>query len=219
MTREEAIAKLKEKRQIFIDEWADLDDIVEAFDMAIESIENERLLETKGFERNIKGFEGLYTVNALGKIYSARNDKYLVASQDRFGYLKVNLSKDGKFSQMKVHKIVAETFLGERPNGAQINHIDEDKTNNCVWNLEYVTPSDNINHGKRNEKVADSLRANSMFRIPIKRCDLQGNILEEYASISEASRQTGIAQSNISRSLTGKRKTAGGFIWKKGETI
>lgn len=217
MEREEAIKWLKyEKDRIDTEGYCGTKENfarVEAIDKAICS-----LTKMAQLERDIKGFEGLYKVNALGEIYSVRNDMYLSTYPNEDGYLKVNLSKDGKFSQMKVHTIVAEAFFGERPHGAQINHIDENKENNCVWNLEYVSVSDNINHGTRNAKVAEKLKNNPMFSIPICQCDKQGNVLNKYESISEASRQTGVPQSNISRTLTGKRKSAGGFLWKKGES-
>ena len=171
-----------------------------------------------GFIRDVKGYEGLYKVNALGEIYSVKSNKYLSLYPDRQGYLKLCLFKNGKAKQFKVHRLVAEAFLGKRPANMQTNHIDEDKTNNCVWNLEYITPSKNVNHGTRNMRVANALINNNFFSKPIKMCNTNGMILAEFPSIAEASRQTKISQSNISRALRKKRNTAGGYIWiEKGE--
>lgn len=208
MKVDEALARLRDAR----DNGAELDK--ETLDVLIAIIEKEKQFNSESFMRDIKGYEGIYKASAFGEIYSLRNNRFLTQTLDRGGYLKCSLYKDKKTRNVKIHKLIAESFLGERPYGTQINHIDENKLNNCIWNLEYVTASENVNHGTRNERVAEKLKNNVVFSKPIKKCDLSGNVIESYPSISEASRQTGIAQSNISRSVIGRRRTAGGFLWK-----
>ena len=65
------------------------------------------------------------------------------------GYMQVGLSIDGKTATRYVHGLVAEAFLGLRPTGYDVNHIDGDKANNAVLNLEYCTRSENHRHAFR----------------------------------------------------------------------
>lgn len=106
--------------------------------------------------RDIVGYEGLYKVSNFGNVYSVRSDKRLKHSKNRGGYLFVVLCTDGKQKQFKVHRLVAISFLTNPDNKPQVNHIDEDKTNNRLDNLEWVTAKENTNYGSRNKKAAKS---------------------------------------------------------------
>ncbi len=75
-----------------------------------------------------------------------KKGKILNPGTNSCGYKSAVLYIDGKQCSKTIHSLVAETFIGERPNGLFINHIDGNKLNNCVSNLEYVTPKENINH-------------------------------------------------------------------------
>ena len=112
--------------------------------------------------RPIPGYEGSYSASNLGRIRSeARScrcdkgtrklpQKVMVLAANRVGYRLVNL-RDGLGGARThlAHKLVALTFLGPREEGLQINHRDLDKSNNCVWNLEYVTAAENTWHERR----------------------------------------------------------------------
>jgi hypothetical protein len=93
----------------------------------------------------IEGFEE-YLVNKEGQVFSTKSNIVLKKGIESWGYEMVNLRKNGKPNPHKVHKIVAQTFLGPRPDGFQINHKDGVKTNNHVSNLEYCTPKQNSQH-------------------------------------------------------------------------
>lgn len=98
-----------------------------------------------------------YEIFEDGRIWSKVSKKFLKPKTTRDGYQIVGLyDNNGKRDFQLVHKIVyfAVNGLWEYPNGMQINHIDEDKTNNHISNLELVTPKQNINYGKHNERVA-----------------------------------------------------------------
>ena len=107
-----------------------------------------------------------------------------------------------------VHRLVALAFLPNPDNLPQVNHKDENKTNNMVGNLEWCSKSYNINYGTRNERTA---KANWKS---IKQFTKDGFFLKEYPSMKEASRQTGFYKSAISSCCKGKRKSAYGYIWR-----
>lgn len=98
--------------------------------------------------RPIKGFEGLYEVSNKGRVRSfyTREAKVLKPSINKDGYLKAGLSKDGKMYLKSIHRLVASAFIPNIGDKPQVNHIDGDKTNNTVDNLEWVTCKENIQH-------------------------------------------------------------------------
>jgi hypothetical protein len=101
--------------------------------------------------RDVPGYEGYYCVSIFGEIANLRTGRILKATPTTWGYMGVTLTKNGEARKSTIHKIVALAFIGERPtekNGQlyDINHIDGDKTNNALSNLEYVTKSENIKH-------------------------------------------------------------------------
>lgn len=92
----------------------------------------------------IKGFEKLYSVTSTGKVYSHRNKIYLKARKNRGGYLYVNLKRNQKSTSKTIHRMVITAF--SRKSKLHINHMDGDKTNNNLSNLEYVTAKQNVRH-------------------------------------------------------------------------
>ena len=82
--------------------------------------------------RNITGYEGLYEVSNLGNVRSLKYGKtrVLKPAKDKDGYLYTNLNKDGKGKWHKIHRLVAQAFIKNPNNLPEVNHIDEDKTNN-----------------------------------------------------------------------------------------
>lgn len=181
--------------------------------------------------KDIEGFEGLYQVSNLGNIKSLertvirKNGRPYFAKEkecrchpDGSGYLMAFLSKDGKLSRFKVHRLVASAFIPNLGNKPQVNHKDGNKKNNSVENLEWVTNSENIAHAYRNGLKhcnIKKIREKAMKKAILK-CDLNGNELERFESIKEASRKTKINSGNIS-SVAIKRKgfkTAGGYVWR-----
>lgn len=110
--------------------------------------------------KDIKGYEGLYQVSNLGRLrtlqrYNISKKKHekickiLKLGEHRQGYQTTMLSKDGKQKAYLVHRLVAETFIRNEKSNPEVNHIDADKTNNCVSNLEWVTAKENSIHATR----------------------------------------------------------------------
>lgn len=106
----------------------------------------------------VKGFEGLYEVSNLGQVRSLDrlrknvkgmakiNGRIITGNHGEKHYYQVALHKDGKKKYMSVHRLVAEAFIPNPDGKSQVNHIDGNKQNNVVSNLEWVTPSENILH-------------------------------------------------------------------------
>lgn len=87
----------------------------------------------------IQGFEHLYSVGRAGRVFNHRTGRDMVPSRDAYGYKVVNLQKDGRKRQYKVHRLVAQAYLPDFLPSLTVNHVDEDKGNNSVVNLEMMT--------------------------------------------------------------------------------
>ena len=161
--------------------------------------------------KDIKNYEGLYIVSNLGNIKSFvryKDGKILKPQKNKKGYLQILLYKNGKPSTKKVHRLVAETFLDNFYDKPQVNHIDGNKENNNVANLEMVTNSENQIHAYKNNLEKPK------FKRKIKQYDKMGNYIQTYEYAINAKNKTGIDESSIIKCCRGKRKTAGNYIWK-----
>ena len=107
--------------------------------------------------RDIKDYEGLYGITEDGRVWSYRKNRFLKPQKTKTGYLYVQLSKNNKTKNYKIHRLVATAYLENPLNLPCVNHIDENKTNNCVENLEFCTVAYNNIYGTRIERVAKSL--------------------------------------------------------------
>lgn len=112
--------------------------------------------------RPVVGYEGVYSVSSRGRIRrdqpgpGARAGAILRPAFSRTrGYAYVALSRDGIVKTVDLHRLVARAFLGEPPEGHEVNHIDGDKSNSAVANLEYLTHGDNLGHAARSGLVAN----------------------------------------------------------------
>lgn len=156
-----------------------------------------------------------YMVSSDGKVYSLKNGKKeeLKTRIEKRGYMDVPLYTNSQCVRKRVHRLVAEAFITNPDNLPQVNHKDEDKTNNCVENLEWCTAEYNNNYGAHNERVAKTLTNRKDCSVPVVCLETS----EVYSSVCEASRQTGINRGHISSCCNGKLKTAGGYHWTKVE--
>lgn len=96
--------------------------------------------------KEIEGYEGLYMITVLGDVYSLKRGIMLKKRLTFDGYIKATLSKNDKAKDFRVHRLVAEAFIPNPENKETVNHIDGDKTNNCVSNLEWATRSEQTQH-------------------------------------------------------------------------
>jgi hypothetical protein len=177
--------------------------------------------------KEIKGYEGLYEVSNLGNVKSLeRNivrkdgtnfyiaERILRPSKDRKGYLNIGLYKKGKSKNYKVHRLVAAAFIPNPESKLEVNHINADKADNRVKNLEWATCKENVHHAIKAGLIT-TCSANNKRSKPVAQYDENNILIATYPSMREAARQTGIYQSDISRCCNKEKnhKTAGGFIW------
>lgn len=189
--------------------------------------------------KDIIGYEGKYQVSNLGRIKSLNynntgEEGILDGDTNKRGYKVVNLSKNGKGRTFLLHRLVAIAFIPNPNNLPEVNHINEDKNNNCVDNLEWCTSEYNANYGTRNKRISKNRKGkcagkehpnygksrskettqkmseNSTNKTKVINLDT-GEIFD---SMREAGKKYNMKNPwNISLCCTGKRKTAGGYHW------
>ena len=175
--------------------------------------------------RAIKGYEGLYEVSNFGRIkaltrrvdsgkcHRTFEEHILKSALDPKGYYRCALSVNGRSKTFKVHRLVAEAFLENPDNKAQVNHIDGIKTNNHVSNLEWCTRTENMRHSW----LIGLRRANGEYNSASKLtyndvCYIRSHYIPrdpEYGTVA-LGKKFGVHRKTISRIITGK-------YWKEGD--
>ena len=173
--------------------------------------------------KDIVGYEGLYQVSNFGRIRSLDRiikrpkmgdffkKSQIIKNKIYKGYFSVQLSKQGITKNHKVHRLVAQAFIPNPNNYKEVNHKDENKENNCADNLEWCTHKYNMEYGtwvnRREKKINRSYCSKKILQY-----DLEKKYIKTWDSISMAQRELNI--NHISSCCSGKRKTAGGYIWE-----
>lgn len=188
--------------------------------------------------KDLERFCNLYQVSNTGKIRSLINNRILKPSiiayrkeKNKDGYKVVNIRKKIYY----IHRLVAEEFIPNPEGKPFINHIDGNKQNNSVENLEWCTNSENILHAYRIGLVKQKMhkpkcyktKRNNVFderwteekyyqpnQKMIVQLDRYGNVIKIWDSMKQAGIYLNIKKQNISACCRGKRKTAGGYIWR-----
>lgn len=169
---------------------------------------------------DITGHEGKYQISTFGRVKSlARDYKYgshddiILKPTDRRGYEGVTLfDADGR-NRRAVHRLVAEAFLPNPDGKPCVNHIDENRKNNHVTNLEWCTHLENSRHGNCRKKISSGVSK------PVVQLSKDDELIREWGSMTEIYQNMGIEISQISICCSGKGKTAGGFKWKTREAF
>lgn len=169
--------------------------------------------------RNIKGYENFYQVSSFGRVRSLdrivkskgnslqeRKGRILRPNQDRYGYLKVVLQKNSHKKTKMVHRLVANAFIPNPNHYSQVNHKDENKTNNKAENLEWCTAKYNSNYGTRTKRTA------SKRSKPILQMTPEGQLIEYWPSAQVAG-QYGFNNSDVTAVCRGRLRIYKGCRW------
>lgn len=170
--------------------------------------------------KDIVGYEGLYQISNYGRVKSVtrkvncRNgtiktisEKILASNPNNRGYYSVQLCYNSLPVRYLVHRLVANAFIPNPDNKEQVNHIDEDKANNSVDNLNWMTAKENTNFGTKNQRVSKANINNPLSSKSVT------NGIEIYPSAAEAHRQLSCDSSSILKSCKNPNKTCGGYHW------
>lgn len=167
----------------------------------------------------VVAYEGLYEVGKDGTVWSlnynhtGQRKQLRPAPFNKCGHMGVNLCKDGKRKTMYVHQLVLNAYLPKPSSELEVLHKNSTPSDNRLENLRWGPHSENMN---------DPHRKRLMSEVLTNHPDLSTRVLcvetgEQYPSVHEAERQTGVNSGHISKCLNGKLKTAGGFHWRKVE--
>ena len=165
---------------------------------------------------DIEGYPN-YEVSNVGRVRN-KTTKYVLKPQKFIGkkYYYVCLYANGTQKKERIHRLVATAFIPNPKNLPEVNHKDEDPSNNFVDNLEWCSKSDNVNYGSRNKTVSEKMIGNTNgIAYRVQKYSLDGIFLEEYRSLKQASEMNNIPKGNLSAYFSKGWKQCGGFVWKK----
>lgn len=172
--------------------------------------------------KDIDNYIGKYQISNLGRVKSLpRNgticsERILKIQKDRKGYSYVSFHK----KKFKVHRLVAQAFIPNLENKPQVNHIDGNKQNNNINNLEWATAQENIQHSLKTglrdyREIKKALQYARLKNIkPIIQYDLLGNFIKKWESATEIQNCLGYKAQNVGACCLGKYKKSNGFIWQ-----
>lgn len=155
----------------------------------------------------VKGYE-MYEISNHGRLRKTyKNGKQRIMKTDKIhgGYLRYTLCKDGTTERFIAHRLVAVHFIENPNNYPDVNHIDNNRTNNVVNNLEWCTPLMNAEH---REKQGRNPKCKTVYQY-----DSQGNLVATYKSTREVARKTGYCKSSVQAWCNDGVKPNNDYIW------
>ena len=174
------------------------------------------------------GYEGLYEVSNLSRVKAlARHrivrgktkvfthffkEKILVPQLSSNGRYQFGLAKDGKQKSVSRATIVAKAWVEGYKDGYEVNHIDENKQNDSIDNLEWCSHLANMRHGTRTQRAIKNIIATKGIKVVAK--TMNGEVVEVFNTIADACRKYGCHSTNVSRCCLGKLKSIVGMKWE-----
>lgn len=175
-----------------------------------EELQNEKWLP-------VVGYEGIYEVSNLGRVKSLSNSKSrkekILKQQIRNGYFSVDLSKKHeKTKKFFVHRLVAIAFIPNPENKEQVNHLDADKLNNKLTNLQWATRKENIAH-------AIALGLIKKSNNPVIATHLDSGEQRQFNSQTEACKELGLSMKKISDAINLRSPHIGGWRFERSSLV
>ena len=165
----------------------------------------------------IKGFDN-YKVSTLGRVQNSKTGKILIPFTTKNGYQMVSPSRGGTSSKLYVHRLVAEAFIPTKNTTLQVNHINGNKLDNRLENLEWCTSSENHLHRSRTLGIKCSSEHMAMMRDLAKVAHRKPVVCVEtnvvFDSVIDAAKSVNRKPCSIVDVLKGRRETCGGFHWR-----
>lgn len=167
----------------------------------------------------IEGFPNYY-ITRDGRVWSERRQIFLKDCDAGVGhgkrYRKVSLCNNGHIENCTIHRLVAKAFIPNPDNLPQVNHKDENPSNNHVDNLEWCTNAYNNAYGTKGARTSAAQMNRKDHSKPVIQYTLDGEYVAEYPSCKEAWRQTGISRSHIGDCCNHYRNqyTCEGYRWE-----
>ena len=159
-----------------------------------------------------------YSVTDDGRVFSLNynhtGEKKELKPRLCNGYYRIILHICGVKKCFLVHRLVSLAFIPNPDNLPEVNHKDENKTNNIVGNLEWCDSKYNNNYGTRTKRLSETQLNRKDQSKPIQQFTKDGVFIKEYPSMKEAERQNGFYSCHISSCCKGKYKQAYGYIWR-----
>lgn len=155
----------------------------------------------------IKGYEGLYDINENGIVTNLKTGNILNGNVNSYGYRVVSLYKDGSRKVCKVHRLLAATFIPNPNNFTDVNHIDGNKLNNSLNNLEWCSRGANTAHARTILHRDFSIK-------PVVQTTVDGNLIAIWSSATVAARFVGGSAPPIVACCCGTAHSAHGYLWE-----
>jgi hypothetical protein len=172
--------------------------------------------------KDVQDYELMYAISSDGEVKSKARvvrtkggglrpvrEKFNSIRYDKDGYRITHLSKEGKVKTMKIHRLVASAFIPNSTHKPQVNHIDGNKSNNTVTNLEWVTGAENQTHAQKNGYFEVS---NSKKRKRVMQLTMGGEVVKIWDSASSCGGH-GFTRVGVRDCCLGKQKSHYGFLW------
>lgn len=141
-------------------------------------------------------------------------EKKLEPTVNNSGYYILSIRKNGEQYSRGLHQIVWEAFNGEIPEGYEVDHIDNDPSNNNLSNLQLLTHEENLKKKHRTNLMKEKMINRKDQSMAVNQYTLDKKLVKTYPSSHEAARQTGYVRSCISKACNGQLKTYKGYYWE-----
>lgn len=156
-----------------------------------------------------------YMISNLGRIKNIKSGLIRKLCTNGDGYLTVKLYIDSYHDKkVLVHRLVAMAFIPNPENKPTVNHIDENKLNNAVENLEWATYKEQMNCGTVKDRILAKKREVGRYSIPVVQLTKSGEVVKVFKSIHFAGKILGVKDEHIAMCARGQRNFCGGYKWK-----